>query len=341
MPLKINKRASIGMIPELIDNLSKLRDDYKVRYQVHLEDFKTTEKSLRENYIGKELANRRQDNQDRFDAAVNDLRSKFSDTVVQSVGEIERAVIDEVSKPATSTIISGLLEDNIPVSKTEFQILREQFSNNYWNDKLLCTLAERNGIMPDDVPATADELMDTLHSIVSESDAFLETWKGNEETSPMNRMNLHPRHLQQWEDQCTKGFAIRYTPQQRASRALDAVRQASNYLDAVRAIHTLLRNTEDDEQTQELILYGISQDDRLYDLGIVQFLDSDYKKVLTEYRNGERRPPQEKDKPVKLDTQNEAVARSLSQRAREIKAELGDNALSHAYANSGSSESTE
>lgn len=336
MPLKV-RRESIKQIPGLIDGIRKQRDDYMVRYESALQDYQQTEKSLPERFLGKELAMQRQMNRDKFDSVIADLRSAFSDKLVKAVGVVETAVISEVGKPYTPDCISDLIRDNVPVSKVEFNILREQFSKgNYWTDKQFQVLADQNGITPDDLPCSADEMLSTLKSILSEADEFLERWQGDTETVPLARMLLHDRHLQSWEDGMTKGFVTPLTASQKATRVLASIAEGGSVFDTVRKIHVALANTASEPGVQNLILYGLSQDDRLYEMGCTPFLDADYRQILTEYRDGTRKPPQAEEKPVKLSPETEAVARSLTARAKEVRAELGDTALSHAYANSGS-----
>lgn len=312
-------RGSVKAFPGMIDSIRQARDQYKTDYQTALTVRLDAEQVLPKRFIGEELKRQKAAIEAEFNQEISKAKNDFMDAIVKSTSEVEKEVIGEVSRPFSPPSIMQFLHDGISVSRTEFEILRDSFGGAYWADRILSELATRNGIEID-MPADCDAVLSIIRSIRSESQQLVDEWKGDTESSPMERMILHDRHLNKWEDMALRGVNASLTKQQRATRVLSALNGLNTDLEKIIGLANALRNCADDEDVSRLVMYGVSQNAKLYQVGILPFLDSDYQKTIRAYHAGELQPPtvkEDEESDNELSDAEQETARVLSELAQQ------------------------
>lgn len=314
-------RASIKQFPSMIDAVRQARDKYKSDYEKVLTVRNDAEQVLPKRFIGEELKRQKAAIEAEFNREISNVKNRFMDSVIKSTSEVEKEIIGEVSRPFSMPSIMQFLKDSIAISKTEFEILRDSFGGTYWADRLLAEVATRNGIDNIDTPANADTLLSVIRSVREESQQLVDEWKGdNADSSPMTRMILHDKHLSRWEDLALKGVNAQFTKQQRATRVLSALNGLNSNLERILAISNAMRNLEDAPDVAQLVLYGISQSDKLYEAGVVPFLDQDYADAIREYHTGKLKPStvkEDEESDTELSDAEQETARVLSELAQQ------------------------
>ena len=198
---------------------------------------------------------------ERKQAAKDEARKLVS----KSIDEIEIINNAEIRAVSTNSIdkLKPLLD--LPISRYEFEQLLENFGGSFWADKMLLSIAQKNGIEGDfDIMASMDDRKAVLDTIRGDFEKLIETYPGDDEAKIADKMILSDGVLLRLENEYTRGLAT-HSPDEKASRIITKALNQGNLLDRQLTLATELKNVPVDVQNRVVAkLVDMDVDDSIY-----------------------------------------------------------------------------
>lgn len=219
----------------LTDKLTIFRIDFRDRVNSIKKEYEETKKKIPNEYIGKRRAEEYKKAEEKYKNDLSELREEWSKDLVDTFEEME------VSARAKAGVInSQLLEQarvflDVPITVEEFGSIVHALGNrNYYVDRVLETIAEKNGITkngltpllePLELEPCLDVKLSVLADLKSQAMDIIENYGTHDEDINSRTADLFPDVLRRAEELYTNGlYDDDLTAKQVASRVLDAIR---------------------------------------------------------------------------------------------------------------------
>lgn len=276
------------MFTKLLDALRIARDDFKSKSQQIISEKKSKLETIDSDFIKGSPSQLKEVSkvEELYNKKMDVLRTEAAEYIDEYFAEVRSYETARVHKFDTATLKAIRNIADIPMSYSELQILNEFYgkNNNYWVEKMLVEIAEKNGISAEKLglEASFEEKMNVLNQLENQFLDMINNYDG--EPTVKNGMYLHDSVLAKADKQYRNGFE-NLSGMQMAQRAFGLLSVKGTLTEQAMAIQNFMRNA--DELTKAEFIYLISNsgiiEDAIKHSGCLEEFQKFKKNNMTEY----------------------------------------------------------
>lgn len=251
-------------ITNLFDSVRIFRDGYSQKFNSIKKKYNDRVKQIENNYKGGLLAEEMAKARGKYESELEAARKEAADFVGQEIEKIRSEEIKKVSALPDSRIhILNELKD-VPMTSAELGILKTNVGSDYWTQRMLAYIADRNAITDVEIEGSIDDRLDILSQIEESTTSFLANYNGSD-TAYTVLQSLSDRQLFDMERSYTNDFeGIALNPQQMAQRVATMVSSEPNAIAAGLRLKNVLKTTDD--WTKTLIFEALEKHNQREDV---------------------------------------------------------------------------
>lgn len=266
--------SEVNNIINLIDSLTVARDSYKRMYDTHnnsykkaldgiKNDFKPNTERYKEEVAKADLT---------FKNDVQKAKKEVMDFIIPQIEDLRNYELSKVRVIDTDALEKINAISNIPISSTELLVLQKRFSgnvSNYWADRMLINIAEKNGIKPSIFfkEADIDTKINVLNQLEEQLDKMFNEYNG--EATYNNLVLLCDSVLHKAEKEYTSGHAAESMENnQLAKRILTQLKGKSTAEQGI-ALQNLMKNAT--PEVKKALFYEMTMNEGVVNKDSIKF----------------------------------------------------------------------
>lgn len=245
---------------QIFDSATVLRDSYSRKYNAAKQKYDAEKKRIHENYVldSEVFKQKTAKAKNNYDLELETIKNEALEFVQREIETVKQSLQKEVvAIPDEKQIRELSYLSNLPLSKAEIEMLSEKYQDNYWLERSLVEIAQKNNVSIDGLApdvATQTAIIDELESNCLE---FIEKYNGSDDVEYKVEALLSGTTLHGMEKKYTNAFAsVDYTPSQLAQRTVHEILTYREQFEQGLAIKNALANCEDEYQRQ-LLMYEL------------------------------------------------------------------------------------
>lgn len=222
-------------IYDLTDLLTIFRIDFKAQVNKIKKEYEEAKKTIPNNFIGKRRSEEYEKAEKKYRSDWEELKTSWKEQLNDTFEELEVSSRAKAGVINTQLVEQARLFLDVPLTVDEFGAIVHSLGNrNYYADRVLESIAEKNGIAVNGLTPTLEPLklepslntkLNILNDLKRQTDQIIMDFGTLEEDSYSRTINLCPDVLRLAEQRYTNGLYIDYlSSKQIAERVIDAVR---------------------------------------------------------------------------------------------------------------------
>lgn len=193
----------------VFDSLSVMRDNYKSKYETLTSAYQDQLKQIERNYKPSAplYKQNKQKALDEYTKNIDSLKTECSNFMESEIEKVKSVINAEINVLPGDSINQLTRLSSIPLSTYEVKALADKFiGSNYWINRIVGNLAERNNVKLDNLPPDASTQIEILEDIEERYNRFLDSWNGEKLSDYSARESLADSQLLRLEKRFTNNF---------------------------------------------------------------------------------------------------------------------------------------
>ena len=273
-------------IQELSQFLLAIRIEYKDSYKQIVAKRKAAEKELEENFkAGTSFYDgKKKEIKEDFEKAIAELKLAESDYIFPHFVELKEMELERTKKIDEMLLTKINAISNLPLTEEELKALNEKYNskNDYWVNRSLAVIAEKNGIEPIHVgiEPTLDVKLGIVNSLQTQFETMLRDWDIEKKHNAEADAQLGDSTLEQAVLQYTNGYS-ETNKSKIAESAYLRVLAGEGQIEKAVLIGNSLKNMKEDARNE--FLYRIAMDSKISEFSLQ--MSGCFNEVM-EWKNG-------------------------------------------------------